>query len=49
MGAALLLSLAVTMTLMAAQGRAREALPLHLCGLSALTAVALAFRARCWR
>ena len=46
MGAALLLSLAVTMTLMAAQGRAREALPLHLCGLSALAAAGVAFGMR---
>lgn len=46
MGAALLLSLAATMAMMAAQGRAREAIPLHLCGLSALAAVAVALGAR---
>ena len=46
LGALLVLSLAVTMGLMAAQGRAQEAIPLHLCGLSALAAVAVAFGAR---
>lgn len=46
MGAVLLLSLTVTMAIMAAQGRAREAIPLHLCGLSALAATAVAFGAR---
>ena len=46
MGAALVLSLAATMAMMAAQGRAREAIPLHLCGLSALAAAAVAFGAR---
>ena len=46
MGAALVLSLAATMAMMAAQGRAREAIPLHLCGLSALAAASVAFGAR---
>ena len=46
MGAGLVLSLCATMTIMAMQGRAREAIPLHLCGLSALAAVAAAFGAR---
>ena len=45
LGAALAISLAMTMGMMAAQGRAREAIPLHLCGLSALAALAVAFGA----
>ena len=46
MGTLLALSLCATMAMMAAQGRAREAIPLHLCGLSALAAVAVACGAR---
>lgn len=46
MGAVLMLSLCATMAMMAAQGRAREAIPLHLCGLSALAAAAVAFGVR---
>lgn len=46
LGATLAISLAVTMGVMAAQGRGREAIPLHLCGLSALSALAVAFGAR---
>ena len=44
MGVLLVLSMLVTTALLVVQGRGREALPLHLCSVSALLAVALAFR-----
>ena len=43
-GALLLTSMAVTMGLLAAEGRMEEAIPLHLCSLSALAAAKIAFK-----
>ena len=43
MGILLLLSMLVTTALLIAQGRWREAIPLHLCSVSALLAAVLAF------
>ncbi len=41
-------SMAATLTLLIAQGRWREAIPLHLCSLSALAAGALALKPSAW-
>lgn len=46
LGLVLLASLCVTMGLLVLEGRWREAIPLHLCSLSALSALALARRPR---
>lgn len=46
MAGALSASLAATLLILTLEGRGREALPLHLCGLSALCAVFLALRPR---
>lgn len=46
LGAVLALSMAVTVALVALEGRASEALPLHLCSLSAVAALCLALGAR---
>ena len=48
MGFLLLASMGVTLGLLLVQGRWREALPLHLCSVSALAAAALAFAGRTW-
>lgn len=48
MGAVLGASLSVTLMLLALEGRWREAIPLHLCSLSALGALLLVFRPRAW-
>ncbi|MFR5795371.1 MAG: hypothetical protein ACLUI3_07295 [Christensenellales bacterium] len=49
MGVMILCSMAGTTLMLALQGRIREAVPLHLCSVSALAAVALAFsRASPW-
>lgn len=46
LGAVLALSLGTTVTLIALEGRAADVLPLHLCSISALAALLLAFGAR---
>lgn len=46
MGVLLSASLSVTVTLLVLEGRWRDAIPLHLCSLSALAALALAFSPR---
>lgn len=46
LGMLLCASLGVTLALLVLEGRWREAIPLHLCSLSALAAVALAFSPR---
>lgn len=46
MAAVLASSLFATLVILMAEGRGREALPLHLCGLSALCAICLALRPR---
>lgn len=46
LGALLGASLGVTLALLVLEGRWREAIPLHLCSLSALAAIALAFSPR---
>ncbi|MDY5349128.1 MAG: hypothetical protein SPG80_06240, partial [Candidatus Ventricola sp.] len=46
MGALLLASLLTTEGLLLAEGREAEALPLHLCSISALLALCLAFCAQ---
>lgn len=46
LGVLLSASLGVTVTLLVLQGRWREAIPLHLCSLSALAALVLAFLPR---
>ena len=43
MGVMILCSMAGTTLMLALQGRIREAVPLHLCSVSALAAAALAF------
>ena len=48
MGRLLAASLLLTEGILVLEGRAREALPLHLCGVSALVALALAFGAGAW-
>ena len=48
MGVLLLASMGVTLGLLLVQGRWREALPLHLCSVSALAASYLAFVPRVW-
>ena len=48
MGVLLLASMGVTLGLLLVQGRWREALPLHLCSVSALAAAYLAFTPRAW-
>lgn len=46
LGMLLCASLGVTLALLASEGRWREAIPLHLCSLSALAAIVLAFSSR---
>ncbi|MGN0773149.1 MAG: hypothetical protein ACI4MP_05090 [Candidatus Ventricola sp.] len=46
LGALLCASLGVTLALLVLEGRWQEAIPLHLCSLSALAAIALAFSSR---
>ena len=46
MGGMILCSMACTTVMLAVQGRIREAIPLHLCSVSALAAAVLAFHAR---
>ena len=46
LGMLLCASLGVTLALLVLEGRWREAIPLHLCSLSALAAIALAFAPR---
>ena len=46
MGGLILCSMACTTVMLAVQGRMREAIPLHLCSVSALAAAVLAFIAR---
>ena len=43
MGGMILCSMACTTVMLAVQGRIREAIPLHLCSVSALAAAVLAF------
>ena len=43
MGGLILCSMACTTVMLAVQGRIREAIPLHLCSVSALAAAVLAF------
>lgn len=46
LGGLLCISLGVTLTLLVLEGRWREAIPLHLCSLSALVSIVLAFSPR---
>jgi len=48
MAAALCVSLALTAAVLLLEGRWRDALPLHLCGLSALCAVGAALKPKAW-
>lgn len=48
MAGVLAVSLGVTLGVLALEGRIWEALPLHLCGISAVCAVVLALRPRAW-
>lgn len=48
MAAVLAASLSVTLGILVLEGRAWEALPLHLCGISAVCAALLALRPRAW-